>query len=366
MAQSDCAAVYVNLVHIKAKGLVYSSSLSSKCLVGLDQVEVSNGQTCTGQSLTGGLDRAYAHDGRIAAYRTPGTNLSQRLQAVCLYELLGSDDHSSACIVDAGSVACGYGAAVLLECRTQLAEDLQSGVRLYVLVGIKDNGFLLLLNFDRNDLVLEAAVSDSSSCLLLGSESDLVLHLAGDAEFLSYVFCGDTHVVLVEYIKYAVVYHHIDQLLVAHASTPAGIAGDVRSTGHRLAAAYQHCLVLTGADDLGAQRDGTHGRTANLVQGHSRGGERKLCAEANLTCYVLAYAALQYLTEQNLVDRCLVDACALDSCLSSSGAEYGRVYIAEGAAVGADCSTGSGTDVNVHLAVSPFLLMRRKNYAAAW
>lgn len=91
---------------------------------------------------------AYAHDGRIAAYRAPGTNLSQRLETVCLNELLGSDDHCSACIVDAGSVACGYGAAVLLECRAQLAEDLQSGVRLYMLVGIKDNGFLLLLNFD--------------------------------------------------------------------------------------------------------------------------------------------------------------------------------------------------------------------------
>ena len=365
MAQSNCAAVYVNLVHIKAKLTVNSSSLSSKCLVGLDEVEVGNGQTCTGQSLTGGLDRAYAHDGRVAAYRTPGANLSQRLEAVCLDELLGSDDHSSACIVDAGSVACGNRAAVLLERRAQLAEDLESGVRLYVLIGIEDNGFLLLLNFDRNDLVLEAAVSDSGSSLLLGSESDLVLHLTGDAVLFSYVFSGDAHVILVEYIKYAVVYHHIDHLDVAHASAPAGVAGDVRSTGHGLAAAYQHCLVLTGANDLGAQRDGTHGGSTNLVQGHSRGGDRQTGLQANLTCYVLAYAALQYLTEQNLVDCFLVNACTLDSCLCSSGAKLGGVYIAEGAAVSADCSTGSGTDVNVHLAVSPFLLMRRKNCAAA-
>ncbi len=82
--------------------------------------------------------------------------------------------------------------------------------------------------------------------------------------------------------------------------------------------------------------------------------------QANLTCYVLAYAALQYLTEQNLVDCFLVNACTLDSCLGSSGAKLGGGYIAEGAAVSADCGTGSGTDVNVHLAVSPFLLMRRK------
>ena len=124
--------------------------------------------------------------------------------------------------------------------------------------------------------------------LLLTACVFFVLHLTGDAVLFSYVFCSDAHVVLVEYIKYAVVYHHIDQLLVAPASTPAGIAGDVRSTGHRLAAAYQHHLVLAGTDDLGAEGDGTHGGSANLVQGHSRGGDRQTGLQANLTCYVLA------------------------------------------------------------------------------
>src|SRR5699024_3333878 len=79
VTQSDSAAVYVDLVHVKAQFTVYSSSLSRECFVGLNQVEVSNGQTSALECLTGGLDGSDTHDRRVAANRTECTNLSQRL-----------------------------------------------------------------------------------------------------------------------------------------------------------------------------------------------------------------------------------------------------------------------------------------------
>ena len=60
-------------------------------------------------------------------------------------------------------------------------------------------------------------------------------------------------------------------------------------------------------------------------------------------------AALQYLAKQALVNRSLVNACALYGSVCSGNAELGSGYVTEGAAIGADCGTGSGTDVNVHL-----------------
>ena len=348
MAQRDRAAVDVDDVHVEAQLAVDRSSLRRKRLVGLDQVEVSDGQAGALQRLAGGLDRADAHDGRIAADRAERADLGQRLEAVRLDKVLGRDDHRSARVVDAGSVARGDG-AVLLERRAELGQTLEGGVGAAVLVGVKNDGLLLLLDLYRNDLVLEAAGGDGLGSLHLGLIADLILHLAGDAVLLSDIFRGDAHVVLVEHVEHAVVNHHVDQLDVVHAGAPAGVAGDVRCAGHGLAAADQHHLVLARADDLGAQRDRAHRGSADLVERHSRGLERHADTERYLTGHVLADAALQHLTEQALVDRGLVNACALNGSVCSGNAELGSGYVAEGAAVGTDGSTGSGTDVNVHL-----------------
>ena len=152
---------------------------------------------------------------------------------MCTDVILRSDDHSSAGVVDAGSVTSGNG-AVLLECGSQLSQTLEGGVGTAVLVGIENNGFLLLLDLNRDDFVLEATGGDGLSSLHLRLVADLVLHLTGDAVLFSNVLSGDTHVVLIEHVKYAVVNHHVYQLDIVHASAPTHIAGDVGSTGHRL------------------------------------------------------------------------------------------------------------------------------------
>ena len=264
-----------------------------------------------------------------------------------LCELLRADNHSSSSVIDTGSVACGYG-AVLLECRTQLAQNLKSGARLRMLVGVEDNGLLAHLNLDRNDLVLELASLDCSNSLLLGCQSDLVLHLTGDAVLLSYVLSGDAHVVVVEYVPNAVVDHHIDHLDVVHTSAPAHVAGDVRSRGHRLSAACQHALNVAGLNHLCCQRHCSHGGTADLVDGHCRSFDRQTCTHHCLTSDVLTTASGKDLTEYNLVDCSLVDACALNSSGCSSNCQGRSGNILQGAAVGADCGSCSTTNVNVH------------------
>ena len=263
-------------------------------------------------------------------------------------KVLGCDHHRGAGVVDAGSVARGDRAAVLLERRAELRQDFNGGIRLYVLVGIEYDGFLLLLDLDRDDLVLEAAGGNCGSRALLAHQGDLVLHLAGDAILLGNVFRGDTHVVLVEYVEYAVIYHVVDHLDVVHTGAPTHVAGDVRRAGHGLRAARQDDLVVAGTDDLGGQGQGAHRGSADLVDGHRRGRKRQADADANLARQVLADACGQDFAEDYLVDDRRVNLGALDRGLSSGNAELRCRDVAEGAAVGADCGTGCGYDINVH------------------
>ena len=94
------------------------------CIRDSDKVEVGNGQAGAPQRLAGGLDRADAHDGRVAADRAERTDLDERLEAVRLHIILGRDNHRGAGIVDAGGVARSDG-TVLLERRTQLGQAFQ-------------------------------------------------------------------------------------------------------------------------------------------------------------------------------------------------------------------------------------------------
>ena len=153
--------------------------------------------------------------------------------------------------------------------------------------------------------------------------------------------------------------HHINQLDVVHARAPAHVVGNVRCAGHGLNAADQHELILAGTDDLGTERNCAHGGRADLVEGHGGGGDRQARANQDLTGNVLAAAALQHLAEHYFIDRFLVHTGALDRRIGGNNAELGCGYVAEGAAVSTDRGTGCGTDINVHLAVSPFLLLRR-------
>ena len=64
VAQRDGAAVDVDLAHVEVQLTGHSDGLSGKGLVGLDQVDVVDGQAGLGHSGTGGRHGANAHPRR--------------------------------------------------------------------------------------------------------------------------------------------------------------------------------------------------------------------------------------------------------------------------------------------------------------
>ena len=165
VAQSNCAAIDVHLAHIEVQSLADSHRLSCKCLVGLDQIHVSNGQAGLGHDLLGSRDGAQAHDFRLNACQSTCNPGSQRLHAQLLGLLLAHDDQSSSTIVDGGRVAGGDD-AVLGESGLQLCQHLGSA-QTGAFIGIEHGVALLALDDNRNDLVLEGAVLDGLVSLQL-------------------------------------------------------------------------------------------------------------------------------------------------------------------------------------------------------
>ena len=272
---------------------------------------------------------------------------------MCLYEVLRSDNHASACIVDAGSVACGY-RAVLLECRAQTSEGLHRRALTRMLVGVEQEGLLLLLYFYRNDLVLELASLDCCNSLCLGSASQLVLHLTGDAVLLCNVFRSDAHVVAVEDIPNAVVYHQVDHLDVVHTSAPANLVCIIRCTGHGLSAASHDALVVAGLDDLSCEAHCAHGGCTNLIDGDCRSGDRQTCANHDLTADVLTQTALEDAAGDGLIDGSNVNAGLLNRSLGSGNAERNSRNILQTLAVGTDRGSLCTANIHIHLPYSPF------------
>ena len=165
MAQSDGAAVDVQLVLVKAQSLADCDGLSCECLVGLDQIHIINGQAGLCHDLLGGSDGAETHDLRLDACQSTCDPSSQRLDAQLLSLLLAHDDQSSSAIVDSGRVASGHD-AVLGEGGLQGAQLLDRG-QTGAFIGIEHGVALLALDDNRNDLVLESAVLDGLVSLQL-------------------------------------------------------------------------------------------------------------------------------------------------------------------------------------------------------
>ena len=90
VTQGDRAAVDVDLVNVEVQLAGHSDGLGSERLVGLDQVDVVDGDAGLGHSLTGSGHRANAHDLGIHAALAPADQLGHGLQAVLGDRLAGS------------------------------------------------------------------------------------------------------------------------------------------------------------------------------------------------------------------------------------------------------------------------------------
>ena len=170
MAQSDSAAVDVQLLLVEVQSLANSHRLSSESLVGLDQIHVVDGQAGLGHDLLGGGDGAQTHDLGLNTSQSTGDPGSQRLNAQLLGLLLAHDDQSSSAVVDGGGVSSGDD-AVLLEAGLQLSQNFH-GAQAGTFIGIKHGVALLTLDDNGDDLILESTVGNSQMCIRDSSAAD--------------------------------------------------------------------------------------------------------------------------------------------------------------------------------------------------
>ena len=291
MSQSDGSAVHVQLIHVDAQFLANSHGLSGKRLIRLDQIEVINGHSGLCHNLLRGSYRSDSHDGRIHARKRSGNPGSHGGNAQFLRLLLAHHDHGSRAVVDSGGIGSGHD-TVLLERRTELRDALFRGSRTGTFIFIENNGFLLLLHFNGNDLVVELSGFLCGNRLLLAPCGELVQFFSGQSPFLTDVLSGDTHVILIKGISQRIVYHGIHHGRISHSVSVTSLRDRVRSHGHVLHAACNHHVSLACQNHLCGLVHAVQSGTAYNVHGNGRNLDRQACLDGCLTSNVLSQACL--------------------------------------------------------------------------
>ena len=159
--------------------------------------------------------------------------------------------------------------------------------------------------------------------------------------------------VVVERIPQAVLDHGVDQLLVAHASAPAGIGSGEGSGAHVLGAAADNDVGVAGEDGAAGLDDGLHARAADHADGVGGNGVGKTGAHADLTGDVLAEAGGQDAAEHQLIDVLGSDIRALEGFLHDNGAELSGGGVLQGTAEGTNSGTAAIDDVQFFHVCSP-------------
>ena len=214
MTESDGTAVRVELlINIDAQILAYRNGLSRKSLISLDDIEVLDLVAALCHSLAGSCHGADTHYLGTNTCKSACHEGSHRLNAQLLSLLLAHDHDSCRTVIDTGCVACGN-KAVGIE-GLKLLKALDGGTGTGSLILIEDDGLLLLLDLNGNDLLIESTVLLGCTCLLLALERELVKLLAGQASLACHIVSGGDHMVIVECIPESILYHGIHKAALA-------------------------------------------------------------------------------------------------------------------------------------------------------
>ena len=148
-------------------------------------------------------------------------------------------------------------------------------------------------------------------------------------------------------VPQAVLNHGVDQLLVAHASAPAGVHGSVGSSAHVFGTAADNDVGIAGQDGASAFDDGFHTGTANHTDGVSGNGIGDASLDGDLACDVLALSSGQDAAEHQLVNILGSDVGALQRFLNDDSAHLRGGSVLQGAAEGTD--SGSAAIDNIQI-----------------
>src|SRR6476646_7254139 len=353
MTDRDRAAVDVDLRRIPAEVLVDGASLRCERLVRFDQIEIADVPARLLERCTRSRDRPGPHDCGVDARMGPGHDpCERRLAALGRLARRHQHDGGSA-IIDPGCVGRGDG-AVLAERRPQLADPIERGPVLGILVGVDDHVALAGLHRDRGDLILEFSRLLRRLGLVLRPDRKLVLLRPGDLPLARHVLGGVAHVVAVEGIPETVLDHGIDHLEIAHLHAAAQMRA-VRRLAHGFLAAGHHDLGIAVEDGLVAERHRAQAGTAELVDAPGRALDRDSRRDRSLAGRVLALTGGENLTQNDLGHLCAFDAGALEGLLDGHLSQFVGRQRRKRPAEGADRRARRTDDDNIvlHL-VTPF------------
>ena len=286
----------------------------------------------------------------------------QRLEAERLHARAFGQHHRGSAVVDARGIA-GGDQAIFLEGRLHLRQGFHRGVGAHVLVGVEQHDALARLDFDRNDLLLEAAGRDGRSGASLAHHRQLVLLAARDVVACRHVLGSDAHVHLFPGVVQDAE-HVVDQHRIAHAGTVARRRVEVRAAAHRLRAAADGDVAIAELDGLRRGNDRLQTGTAQAVHIESGGLDRAAGVDGGDPAQVrILDVGRDHVAHDNVANGVGRHATALQGGLDGGGGQLGIGHILQRAAESAYRGAGGADHEDValgHVILSRVVPLRRR------
>ena len=154
-------------------------------------------------------------------------------------------------------------------------------------------------------------------------------------------------------------YHHVDQLDIAHSGSPSYIGGNVRRRAHVFASAGNDDVSVARFNDLSGKRNGSQSGSANLVQCHGRNFDRNTCRNRHLSRNILSQTALQYGTEYYFIYHVRRNPGSFNGFNNGNPSQFNSRNIFQRSAIASNGSSGRAYNNNFpHL----FSLLTHKVY----
>ena len=154
-------------------------------------------------------------------------------------------------------------------------------------------------------------------------------------------------------VPQAVLDHGVHQLLVAHASAPAGVHGGKGSGAHVLGAAADDDIGVAGEDGAAGLDDGLHAGAADHADGVGRNGVGQARAHADLTGDVLTKTGGQDAAEHDLVHLLGLHAGTVQSLFDDDGTQIDGRGVLQRAAKGTNRGSAAIHNIKISHSINP-------------
>ena len=202
-------------------------------------------------------------------------------------------------------------------------------------------------DLDRDDFIVERAGFQRCLRTLHRFDGVGVLVLTAEAVLLHGAFGEHAHGLAVIRVGQAVPSHVVHGLEVAVAVAGARIGDQVRGIGHGLHATRDHDAGRARLDQVMAQHDGLHARTADFVDGGGASRGRQAGGQRGLACRCLAQVGGQHAAHDDFGYVGGRNAGLFQRGTDRGGTQGGRRHAGELAEEGTDRGALGGGDDDV-------------------